>query len=198
MVTESTIKYLKNNAICLKVYGFPDNEHKPFYNQSNVSGNNSTLQNSNESKELETSAVTENVSQDFSIREQSSKDTSSLDDRSRQPEPNAKTPQKDVKASMPQDYEYDQIEVHEYADEEGAEEINDKFDEMFIHGGHPDPQSDHNPRLLKNRLFSQSVYEKPKALMSAKEQQKYMASQPKDDLDINNSSGKKKKKKTKG
>ena len=53
---------------------------------------------------------------------------------------------------------------------------------------------------VKNRQFTQSVYEKPDFLLSKKEQAKLAKSQHKDDLTIdgNNSSGKKGKKGKKG
>lgn len=74
---------------------------------------------------------------------------------------------------------------------------NEQFDEMFIYGGRQNAQEE--MEAFRSRAFAQSVYEKPKELISEKEQMRLAASQLKDDTDIDNrgSSGKKKKKKSK-
>jgi hypothetical protein len=188
MVTESSIKYLKNNALCFKVFGYPDNEHKPFYEQT--SGNISTLQTSQESRDIDNSANLEGVSQDFSINDQSSKDNSEIEPGNSYTGIEDSKQKSDQNKSLPKNYD----EPQEEADDE---EVNDKFDEMFIYGAQQNAEDEMGN--FRNRIFAQSVYEKPKELIPQAEKDAYIASQSKDDLNIDarGSSGKKKKKKAK-
>ena len=133
IVTENTIKYLKNNAIWLKVYGYPDNEHKPFYESNSFAGNNSTMQNSNESKDADNSGIQEAVSQDFSIKDQSSKDDGDQDSNERVQVKEVISPKKEDSKVQPQNYSNSPSNKKLAAKEEG--ETNKQFDEMFIRGG---------------------------------------------------------------
>ena len=205
MVTESTIKYLKNNAICFKVYGSPDNSHKPYYESENTIGEGSTLQNSEESKEISNESA-ENISQDFSIKDQSAQNISaevvqekSNDQRSavknyEEPQP---VEMKPVEV-QPVEQKETEPEAELQYQPKHREEANDKFDEMFIYGGQPNVENE--PEEYQSRMYSQSVYEKPKGLISDHEKAEVLGSQPKDDHYVKdqNSSGKKKKKGKKG
>lgn len=173
MVTENTIKYLRNNAICFKVFGYPDNEHKPFYEQT--SGNESTLQTSKD------------ISQESFNKDQSSNNISGEAPESHKDETMQKAAAKDYSKANE-------------GEEEDAEEATDKFDDMFIYGAQNDPDDPMAQGYSRDRMFAQSVYQKPKELIPQEEQQKYIDAQSKDDinLDARGSSGKKKRKKAKG
>ena len=187
MVTESTIKYLKNNAICFKVYGSPDNEHKPFYETEGVNEEGSTFQNSEESKEIETTG--ENISQDFTVKDNSSQNIIH-ENGNKNEDDNSKLK------------DYGPPPVEEGADYiEGAdhtEGINEKFDDMFIYGGQQEAEEEKDD--YRGRQYSQSVYEKPKELIPEYEKQAYIEKKPKDDIHLKGrgSSGKKKKKGKRG
>lgn len=199
IVTENTVKYLKNNAICLKVYGYPDNEHKPFYESSSFTGNNSTMQNSNDSNNADSSSIQDTASQDFSIKEQSSKEYEEQDsnERIQTQVKEVKSPKKEESKNQPQDYNNSPANKKAQNKHEGVS--NSKFDEMLIRGGQ-DTEEEVANAFRKNRQFAQSVYEKPDFLMSKKEQAKYLKSQHKDDqtLESGEDSGNKKGKKSKG
>jgi hypothetical protein len=195
MVTENTLKYLKNNEICFKVFGNPDNDPRRMYEANTSAGNNSTMQNTSASKDMDNSASADNISQDFSLKDQSSRDYSMFE----APE-DSKTPPKPkpAQADKAPVKDYDQPQVEEFNDDQADGEENDKFDDMFIYGSQGKPEEDHFEGF-RNRNFAQSVYERPKELIPQHEQEAYIASQPKDDigLDARGSSGKKKKKKAK-
>lgn len=198
IVTENTVKYLKNNAICLKVYGYPDNEHKPFYDSSSFTGNNSTMQNSSESNNADSSSMQEASSQDFSIKEQSSKEYEEQDsnERIQNQIKEEKSPKKEEAKSRPQDYSNSPVSKKKQNKHEGV--VDDKFDEMLIRGGQ-DTEEEVANAFRMNRQFAQSVYERPDFLMSKKEQAKLLKAQNKDDQNVDNleDSGNKKGKKGK-
>jgi hypothetical protein len=210
MVTENTIKYLKNNAICFKVYGYPDNEHKPFYEPISMGGgDNSTMINSIDAKEIDNSTTEEasedSKSIDFSIKDQSSQNISTEAVETSNPKPkemkvkNYEEPQEPQDLQEPQEPQDPQDlqepqESNETGEVDEAGEVNDQFDDMFIYGGQPSAQEE--LEFHRSRQFAQSVYEKPKDLISKKEQQKYTAAQPKDDTNLDGR-GKKKKKRGK-
>ena len=194
VVTENTIKYLKNNAICFKVFGSPDNENKLLNDSSNVTANKSTLDNTEESKSFNKSGSKENTSSEYSIKEDYGKN--SIDDNQmlKTPDKYPEVPQDDPSSNV---QDYTEVIVKEIDDKEEGE-INEQFDQMFIHGVHGGNLEDDD--IQHQRIFSQSVYQAPKELISQNEQKRYMEAQSKDDLNLEGrtSSGKKKKKKGKG
>lgn len=186
MVTESTIKYLKNNAICFKVFGNPDNEHRPYFEQD--SGEGSTFQNSDSSKEIDTTAG-EAPSQEFSLKENM-----------------ANTSAEEAQNNLRDYQEPEQVEMaepktpeQEDAKAETTGQTNERFDEMFIYGAQPNVNEDEEGGFGE-RTYSQSVYQQPNALISDNEKAEYLASQPRDDhfIESQNSSGKKSKKNKSG
>jgi len=210
MITESTIKYLKNNAICFKVFGSPDNEHRPYFEPD--SGEGSTFQASEESKEIDTTAG-EAPSEDFSLKDnfvnnissENENENKSYEEKSKvknyqEPE------QEDVDLARADEEPHEELEPQAEEPEEDApkriEGNNANFDEMFIYGGQPNVDADGDD--FGSRTYSQSVYQQPKALISDHEKAEYIASHPRDDHFIDSTSagsgkkGKKGKKEKKG